>query len=357
MSELAIMAIISVVSSMINYAATNAQQKKEMTQQEALQEDAQQFQVEREDIMFGRNSYKGQMQQMLDAGFNPMLAANALLGGNGVVAASSDASPTAPTTNSAIQALSQMIGQGGQSLYDAMKNQAEIHNIQADTDKKEVETGIMPRDFQLRQLSTIKQLEVWDASIKRTAAAQHLDEAQTDLIRQQNLYYGRMAEAQISAYQSQVAKAYADASLSLEQINTEKSKQRELDTQAGLNVAQTEVAHAETILLGTQNSTEYYKSESARIAQEFEKKLGDIPLTADGQKYVQKLAKDGDLDGIKNFYSNILQTAANQQFGSDLGSSGHFGLPFNVFQGRPNTELNGFMSGYKNAPLWNMIQQ
>lgn len=350
------MAIMTVLTTAISYAATKYQQDSEFKQQQDLQENAQQFQTEREDINFERNSYSGQMQQMLDAGFNPNLAAASLLGGNNVAAAGSDSSPVAPTTNSAIGALQNMFGQGGQNLYDMFKNNAEIQNIEADTNKKEVETGLMPRDYQLRSLSTIKQLEVWDASIERTKAAQHLDEEQTKLLKQQNLYYGRMSEAQIKAYQAQAADAYADSMLKLEQINTEEAKQRELNTQAGLNVANTKLAHAETILVGTQNSTEYYRSESARIAQEFEKRLGDIPLTADGQKYVQGLVIKGDIDGINNFYQNIFATALNQQAGNDYGKAPSIGLPFGMFSmpylggKEPTTRYN------YNLPYWNPYQ-
>lgn len=354
MSELAIMAMISVVSGIINYYVTNKQSDKEFGRQQLLQEDAQQFQADREDIMFERNNIPSQYQQMLDSGFNPILAANSIMGGNGVAAASSDSAPSAPTTNSAINALSSMISQSGKNLYDALKDQAEIKNIQANTDMMQVQTGIMPRDFNLRQLSTTKQLEVWDASIKRTQAAEKLDDAQAALIRQQNLYYGRMAEAQIQAYESQVADNFASASLKLEQINTEKAKQTELGTQSALNLSEISVNVDEKILLQNQSAEAYYKSESARIAKEFEESLGGIPLTADAQKYVQFLAKKGDIEGIKNFYMNIFTTAKNQQLGSEYGTAGRFGLPFNLFQGRPNTDLIPKPYGY-GAPLWNPV--
>lgn len=357
MSELAIMAIISVITTAISYAATKYQQDSEFSQQKQLQEGAQLFQSEREDINFERNSYAGQMQQMLDAGFNPNLAASSLLGGNSVAAAGSDSSPAAPTTNSAIGALQSMLGQGGQNLYDMWKNNAEIKNIEANTDKTEVETGLLPRDYMLRNLSVTKQLEVWDASIKRTAAAQHLDEEQTRLLSQQNLYYGRMAESQIKSYEAQVAQAYADAKLSLEKINTEKSKQRELDTQAGLNVANTELAHDQSVYVSNLASTEYYKSESARIAQEFEKKLGGIPLTADGKKHVQKLIADGDIEGINNFYQDVFTTALNQQAGNEYGTMPKAGVPFGILSSLP---LRGYqrslLENNYNLPYWNPYQ-
>lgn len=351
MESIAIMAAISIISTLFNAYASRQQQSREFEQQQQLLSQQQNFQSQREDLLFQRNSVPEQFQQMLDSGFNPILAASSIMGGNGTAAASSDTSPSAPTTNSAIGALSNMIGQGGQNLYDILRNNAEIQNIEADTSKKEVETGLLPRDYQLRMLSVTKQLEVWDASIERTKAAQHLDEEQTKLLQQQNIYYGRMAEAQIKAYQAQAADAYADSMLKLEQINTEEAKQRELNTQSGLNVANTELAHAETILVGTQNSTEYYRSESARIAQEFEKSLGDIPLTADARKYVQGLIRKGDIDGVNNFYQDIFATALNQQAGTEFGSMPKAGFPFGILG---NVPLYGYNKGYQgNLPFWN----
>lgn len=356
MGTIAAMAVAAIITTIISVYASKSQQTQEYWQQQQLQEDQQEFTAQQADLAYERNKPSSQYADMLEAGFNPVLAASSIMGTGNTSPASAVSSPSVPTTNSAIGALSSMLGQGGQNLYDMFKNNAEIENIQANTSKTEVETGLLPRDYMLRNLSVTKQLEAWDASIKRTKAAQQLDEEQTKLIQNQNLYYGRMSEAQLKAYQAQIAQAYSTATNQLEQAKTEENKRRNLDTQSALNVANTELAHDESRLVSQQVSTEYYKGESARIAQEFEKKLGDIPLTVDAQKYVQGLVKNGDIDGIKNFYSNILQTALNQQYGEEMGSSGRFGLPFNLYQGRPNSELNGY--GWRstiNAPLWNMI--
>lgn len=348
------MAIAAVLSAIINYFVTSAQQDDEFFEQQKLLRQQQDYQTEREEWYFEHNNIGAQFQQMTDAGFNPNLAANALLGGSDVSAAQSGSSPSAPTVNSSIGALQSMFGQGGQNLYDLLKNQAEIENIQANTDKQTVETGIMPRDFQLRQLTAIEQFKVWDASVERSKAAQHLDEEQTRLVRQQNLYYGRMAEAEINSYIAKVNESYKHAQLMLEQIETEDAKQRELNTQSVLNVANANLANANAGLVEQETKTEKYNTQRQKIAFQFENELGGIPLTADAQKYVQSLAKRGDVDGIRNFYLTIFGTAQNQSLGEQLGGMhSHWQLPFGLFsKDYPNPALKA----YGSAPVWNMYK-
>lgn len=351
MDPITLMALMSILTTGISSLTTLGQQDKEFNQQQQLQQDAQQFQAEREDIMYQRNSAPNQMQQMIDAGFNPVLAANSILGGNGVAAASSDSSPSAPTVNSAIGALSSMIGQGGQNLYDLAKNDAQIQNIHANTEKTQMETGILPRDYYLREMSVTEQIRVWDASVEKTKAAQKLDEEQTKLLQQQNLYYGRVTEAQINLYKGQLMESYNKALLALEQIDTEEAKQRELDTQSGLNIANTNVANKQADLIVEETGTQRFAKQREKIAMQFEQELGGIPLSADAQKYVARLAKDGNVEAIKSFYLNIFQTSLNQSIGENLGSNrSKISLPFGIYSREfPNPALRA----YGSVPIWN----
>lgn len=332
MESIAIMAAISIVTALFNHYATRKQQDREFEHQQQLLTQEQDFQSEREDILFQRNSTPEQFQQMIDSGFNPILAASSIMGGNGTAAASSDTSPSAPTTNSAIGALSNMIGQGGQNLYDMLRNNAEIENIQANTNKQEVETGLLPRDYMLRNLSVTKQLELWDKSIDKLKAETKMSKEQANLIKQQSMYYGRLSEAQINAYKAQVHEAVAHASLLYEQVDTERAKQTELYSQAGLNTQlQSESVQnvAESVIRG---QTTFEQGELARIQKEFEQKLGGIPLTADAQRYVESLIKDGKMKEVEQFYNNIFATALNQAVGTSAGT----------YLGRPTQKVGLF---------------
>lgn len=351
--EYAIMAVLAIVGSIVSGVITSQQQKHEFNQQQDLLNQQQQYQSEREDLAYSRNNISGQYDDMLSAGFNPILAANALMGGNGITAASTSGSPSAPTTNSAIGALQSMFSQGGQNLYDLVKNNAEIENIRANTNKTDIEAGILPRDYMLRSLSTTKQLEVWDESVRQMKKTGNLTDQQVELLKQQVMYYGKLSEAQIDAYRAQIAEAYSHATLMREQLITEDKKQHNLDADTALKGQQSRLAASGVELTYNQSSSEYYRSESLRIAQEFEKKLGDIPLTADAQRYVKGLVNNGDVDGVRDFYLNILGVAQNQSLGESLGGQkSHIGLPFGIFsKDYPNPALRS----YTNYPVWNFF--
>lgn len=331
MDPLTLMIISSVLPTIFGMYSTRKQQDREFDQQQQFLNEEQDFTREREDLAYQRSLPSTQMQNMLDAGFNENLAANAVLGGNGQ-SVSASGSPQAPTVSSAIGALQSMIGQGGQNLYDSMLKQAEIENMQANTNKTEVEAGLLPRDYELRKLSTEAQIRVWNQSVHKMAAEVGLTQEQTRLVEQQNMYYGRKSEAEINAMEAKVAEAVTHAMLQLEQIDTEKAKQSDLHTHAGLNVALTGQSHAETELAWSEQSTEYYKSERERIAKEFEQKLGNIPLTADAQRYVESLIKDGKMKEVQQFYTNIFTAALNQSIGNSAGE----------FIGKPNQKVGIF---------------
>ena len=108
--EYAIMAIIAVVGTLIRYGISNHQQNKEFEQQNELLEKEQEYNTEREDLAWERQRPQQIYQDYLDTGYNPNLAAQAVLGGNAETA-SVGGSPAAPSVNSALGALTSMFGQ------------------------------------------------------------------------------------------------------------------------------------------------------------------------------------------------------------------------------------------------------
>lgn len=301
-------------------------------------EDQQAFQKEREDIAYARNANQkvDQYDRFLSLGINPNLAADSILGNTGSQPAQALSSPSAPTPLSTMGALNSIFGNMQDTIMNSEKRAAEVENIRADTDKKNVETGLMPRDYQLRLMSTTAQIRSWNESADLAAEQAKLTKEQTDLVKQQNFYYGRLSEAEIKSYQGRTAEAYANAKKALEQVNTEQKQQEFLDSEIAVNRAEIQNLNADTSVKYQEAYSIEVKTEREKICRDFETALGGVPLTADAQKYVQKLVNDGDLDGIHNFYQTIYSTALNQKVGEQNGTGSRWGLPFGIYQGAPN---------------------
>lgn len=352
METIVAMAVISIISWIFSDYSTKRQQQKEFQQQQMLQEDQQQFTAEQADLAYERNKASSVFEDMtVNAGFNPNLAAAAIMGTGNNSPATAMSSPGAPTVNSAISALSSMMGQSGQNLYDMFKQHAEIQNLNADTNKKEVEAGLLPRDYQLRALSTEAQIKVWDKSVEKMSQDMKLTEQQTELVKQQNMFYGRKTEAEITALQEQANKAIADAALSYEKINTEKAQQVELGARAGLESAQIEVAHQQAELVDAQTEGQKVANDRQKIAKDFEVATGNIPLTVDGEKYVQNLISQGKFEEAKQFYNCVFASALNQAVGSSYAKDTYkIRIPF--FE-HTSPYLGGNPTGHFVAPIWN----
>lgn len=352
------MAVISIISWILSDYSTKRQQQKEYQQQQALQEDQQEFTAEQADLAYERNKASSVFEDMtVNAGFNPNLAAASIMGTGNNSPATAMSSPGAPTVNSAIGALSSMMGQSGQNLYDMFKQNAEINNLNADTNKKEVEAGLLPRDFQLRSLSTEAQIRVWDKSVEKMAEEMKLTEQETELVKQQNMFYGRKTEAEIKALEEQANKAIAEASLAYEKINTEKAQQVELGARAGLERAETEVAYQQAYNLEVQTEGQKIANDRQQIAKDFEVATGNIPLTVDGEKYVQNLIREGKFEEAKQFYNCVFASALNQAVANTAGNTDQisFGPPWLNYslKGNPWTSFKGGQGTILAAPYWN----
>lgn len=327
-------AILTLMGLMTEFGMWN----EDYYRQREMTEEQRDYQSEREDVAWNRNvtSEIDKAQAMMEQGWNPNLVVDSLLGGNSSTPAASSGAPVAPNVESGMAAMASMLGTSMNNILDVQRKASETQVNQSQANKNEVEAGLMPRDFQLRRMSTAAQINAWESSAKLACKQAGYTEEMTKLVENQNLYYGRLTEAQIQSYQAQVAQACADALLKLEQIEKTKKEEELIDTEKAVNVATVQNLHADTALKWTEQSTEYYKSERERIGWEFEQKIGGVPLTADAQKYVNKLAADGNYKEIENFYNTIFATSLNQQLGEEHGTAGRFGLPFNLFNGKPN---------------------
>lgn len=345
MDPLTMMFLFSVLPSIFGLGSSLVQQGHEYSAQNKLLEKQQQFQAEREDVAWER-SRPGQIyQDYVDLGFNPNLAAQAVMGGN-AESASTSGSPSAPTVNSAIDAISRSLGDMGTNSLDAYLKRAQADNLDANTNKTEVEAGLLPRDYQLRAMSTDAQIAVWNKSVEKMSSEIGYTDEQKKLVEQQNMYYGRMSEAQIQVYQSEVSSNIAEARLALEKINTEQKSQEVMDADIALKHAETAHEYAETELTSE-------KTERERIAKDFEVKIGNIPLTADGKQYVMKLANEGKYDEIQQYYDCIFMSSMNQTLGAAVGTpeKSSFSLPFGLLKGE-KYDFNQIYN-WKQYPIWN----
>lgn len=349
------MAIIAVIGAVISAVVSSVQQQNEFNQQKELQQNAQHYQTSREDIAWERSRPGQEFNDLLDLGFNPNLAAQAVLGGASETASTSG-SPTAPSVNSGIGALQSMFGQSTQNVVDSFMKQAQIENLNANTNKTDVETGILPRDFALRQLSTTEQLKVWDKSCEKMSSEVNYNKEMTDLVKQQNLYYGRLSESEIKVREAQVNQAISQASLNLEKINTEKATQENISSDTLLKRAETSNVIQDTANKSIEGSLTYEQSERERIAKEFEVAVGGVPLTSDAQKMVNKWAIEGDYNRIREFYQTVFQSSLNQTLGSAFGTPAKKGwkLPLNLWS-REAFDYSRWANP-QNAPLWNPYQ-
>lgn len=351
-----LMAMITIIGWVINRATVGGQQEKEYQMQQDLLQQEQDFTAEREDIAFARQQPQNVYRDYLNTGFNPNLAAQSILGGASEVT-STGGSPAAPTTNSALSALQSMTGQSSQQMYDVLKNVAEINNINENTNKTQIEAGIMPRDFFLRQLTVTEQINLWDKTVEKMNAEIGLAKEQTDLVKQQNLYYGRVTTAEINLRQKQAEEAVANAKLALEKVNTEKHAQRNLDADTLLKNAETSTQVSQNALLQIEQVTEYERSERERIAKEFEQKLGGVPLTADGQKYVMKLAYEGKYDEISQFFQLIFTSALSEGVGVNISENAKYHHKGDNKEGYIFLPSKGgilpFANPYNFSPYWN----
>lgn len=346
------MAIIAVIGAVISTIVSYSQQHNEFEQQKELQQISQQFQSEREDIAWERSRPGQEYSDLLGLGFNPNLAAQAVLGGASEVASTSG-SPSAPTVNSGLGALSSMFNTTQSNLIDSFMKEAQIENLRSNTNKTDIESGILPRDFALRQLSVTEQLKVWDKSVEKMSSEIGYNKELTDLVKQQNLYYGRLSEAEIRARESQVMQAISQAQLNLEKINTEQKSQDVMDADIALKRAETSNVFQDTANKIIEGEFTYNRSERERIAKEFESSIGGVPLTADAQKMVNKWASEGDYDRIKEFYQTVFQSSLNQTLGSAYGTPAKKGwkLPLNLWS-RESYDFSSWANPL-NAPIWN----
>lgn len=325
---------LSIISMMMEILFQHGMQNWAYQESDLDREDQQAYQSEREDIAYDRNiNFKAdQYQQYLDLGINPNLAADSILGGNHSSPASALGAPSYPSPLSTMGSLSQLFGNMQDTVMNSEKRAAEVENLRADSNKKNVEAGLMPRDYQLRVMSTDAQIRLWNDTADKVCKEAKLTEQQTELVKQQNMYYGRLTQAEIDSYKAKVAEAYAQANLAMEQLRTEEKKRDVMDSEIAVNYSEVAVNRAIEDKTYNESYNVEVKTDREKICREFETALGGVPLTADAQKYIQKLSADGDLDGIKNFYLSVLGVAESQSLGNNLGSQKFsVGLPFGLF--------------------------
>lgn len=348
--------IVAVLGTLLNYAISNSQQDREFEEQEDLLRKQQNFTREREDLAYERSRPGSQMKDLLDAGFNPSLAAQSVLGGDAATSQATS-SPTAPTVNSAIQAMESMIGQGGQNIYDAWMNQIRAKNIEANTNKTEVEAGLLPRDYELRAMSTESQIGLWNASIEKIAKENDLTNEQIELAKQQNMYYGRMAESDLALNEKRMDQMVAEAKLANEKAKTESHVRSELDARAALEGEQVYTERAKQSELYAQVGLEEAQKGAVSTEQQIRAidlewvQKYDVPLTVDGQKYVAGLLAKGEYDKASVFLHSLTEIARGQELGKNLGGmKTHIQMPLNLFsKDYPTPALRGVV----NSPFWN----
>lgn len=353
MDPLTMMIISSILTTGFGLLKTNFQQYKEFGQQQQLLNEEQDFTREREDLAYQRSLPSTQMQNFLDAGFNGNLAANAVLGGNGTTA-SVTGSPQAPTVSSAMNALQSMIGRGGQNLYDAMLKQAEIKNIQANTNKTEVEAGLMPRDYEIRRESADAQIKFWNQSVHKMAFEVGLTQEQTKLVEQQNLYYGRKSEAELDVLKETKNKLIADAKLANEQAKTQENVRQELNARVQLEGQQAAYYDASTGLVNQEAAGQMLENEGKAIDLNWIEQH-NLPLTVDAQKYLVGLLNKCEYDEANKFLDAIFQSALNQEYAGQVATPKYnIGLPFGIYGHRDfGIGQNSQFDGVQSIPFWN----
>lgn len=344
---------LSIISMIMEIMYSFGMQQWAYQESDRSREDQQAYQSEREDIAYERNlnEMPNRYQSMLDLGINPNLAADSILGGTGSTPASALSAPQYPSPLSTMGSLNQLFGNIQDSLMNSEKRSAEVANLRADTDKKQIEAGLLPRDYQLRVMSTDAQIRLWSATADKYCKEAKLTEVETNLVKQQNIYYGRLSEAEIQSYKAKVAEAYANANLAMEKLRTEEKSRKVMDSQIAVNDSQVAVNGAQVQNLGANTDLQYQQAyntevntERVKIAKNFEDSLGGIPLTADAQKYIHSLVLKGDVAAIENFYQSIFATSLNQTLGTEYGTATQVSLPFGILSSKVNRNQHFFDS-------------
>lgn len=351
MDPLTLLLLTAILPSIFGGITTAIQQNREFQQVKDLQEDQQEYAAGREDLAYLRSLPSTQIQNYLDAGFNGNLAAQSVLGGQ-----AQDVSPissgSSPAVNSALGALSNMFAQGGNSVADILKKDAEIKNITANTDKTNTENGLLTRDFELRKMSTEAQIKVWNESVDEIKSRVHLNDEETELVRNQNLYYGRKAEAEIQALQAQKSKLIADARLAYEQAVTEQRKQFNLDSSTAVNQATYQNINMDTSIKGEEYQQKIFETD-------FIGKY-NIPMTADLQQKLTAYLNSGEFDKVNNILDAVFQSSLGQHVGQQvsLGFTPRkktFKTRFGSFEKYDNNEAwySNPVHSYHYQPIWN----
>lgn len=351
MDPLTLLLLTAILPTLFGGLTTALQQNREFEQTKELQEDQQDFSASREDLAYLRSLPSTQLQNYLDAGFNGNLAAQSVLGGQ-----AHDVSPissgSSPAVNSALGALSNMFAQGGSSVADILKKDAEIKNITANTDKTNTENGLLTRDYYLRKMATEAQIRVWNESVDEIKSRVHLNEEETNLVRNQNLYYGREAEAKIEVYQAQKDKLIGDARLVYEQAITEQHKQVNLDSSTAVNQATYQNINMDTAIKGEEYQQKIFETD-------FIGKY-NIPMTADLQQKLTAYLNAGEFDKVNTILDAVFQTALGQHVGQQvsLGFTPRkktFKTRFGSFEKYDNNEawFSNPVHSYHYQPIWN----
>lgn len=317
--KMEILLLLSLFTSLFGTAFSLNQRQIELDEQKQLFHESQDFQARREDIAYQRNLPSTTYQDLISQGFNPNLAAQSVMNGVGSPA-SAGGSPSPLPVPSAINALQSSFGGMSQNIIDQYLKTAQVKNLEANSNKTNVEAGLLPRDFTLRRMSALGQLKVWNKSVEKMAKEMDYSNQMTELVKNQNLYYGRLSEAQIQVYQSQVMEAVSNALRSLDAIKSQQKERQVMDADIAVKEATRSNLIQDTSNKIIEGDLTFQKSERERIAKEFEQNLGNVPLSADAQKMVNHWAESGEYDKIRDFYQCIFDSAMNQELGESIGT-------------------------------------
>lgn len=346
------LAIASIVMSIIGIAIEGYQSDEEFDRQQQLMRQNQSYQSERENLAWQRQRPQQEYSDFLETGFNPNLAAQAVLGGASQTASTSGA-PSSPPVNSALGALGSMFNTSQSNFLDSFMKEAQIENLNANTEQTKVQTGLAPLQFQLKKEET-------DAIIKKYEAETNLSSEQANVVRQSFELHQQIDPITVQQFSETLEKTIEEKKLLIEQQQTQQKERDVMDADIMLKNAETGKAKAEENLAWANSSVvqqEYSHIETfgSRLGSDFVDSI--VGLLEKGTEESFRQAQDmASLYYQLTYKRKTAEQVAESRHGKSLspfqfldkgfGLGRYMNTPW--FDPYPGIVPNSF-----NAPVWN----
>lgn len=248
---------------------------------------------------FEYNSYENKVKMMAAAGINPNLMSGALGGSSGSAGASpsSGSSPMANTAaigSTLLPSFNQMVG----NALLGKKGAAEIRNLDSNTNKTDVETGLLPLEFDVKN-------RIATATVDKLLSEKRVNDQNADLVKREVQFFDDTYETKIQAAEQGLKNLQQEFRNLREQEKVLSKEQQVMDADIALKEAQKGEAYAHAFLMGEEQTGVYTENRSKEMFYNAVKQFGDgLPFSVEMNDRIAYLAKEGK---FKEAYS-LLQT-------------------------------------------------